>query len=1851
MPRPIFNEEDYFNNPDKFVFPFVIQEKNKERTIITYNKGQYGESLRRYHERALEWFNDSFAERNEHSFAYHKGVRCADALKEHLKSNFFIKLDIHKFFESITEELFFEKYGEYFNKKITNMIKCCFYKGSLSIGFVTSPSISDFFMKGFDKKIENYVKEHPETHYSRYSDDILLSSEETDDDKSLNDLFSLVKKELKALKLEINPKKLFKTKLSYQEHNSISYLGLGISKLDDIDNKVTISKRYILFLLSLIKKNKKYGSKCKGLLDEINSRVAYLAYNSPISYARFQKKHLNTFGVEYEFTPRKPLDRVQPLAANELPNFGEYAQMFEFELHDKISNTKKYGFTKLDAITIKKYLCRTEQVVTIPKFVDSIGPGAFRFHPEVKEIIFEGNIKHIANSAFERCDALKKIVLPDSLRYIGKSAFQFCHDLSEIVVPKRIKTIEPYTFNNTGLKNIILPEGLKEIRQSAFEGCELNTITLPASLEVLGSYAFQRCKNLTSIAFSEGLLKIDNSAFANCTNLKEVILPESLLEIEPHVFDGCDRLQRVVIPDNVVSIRDNAFDNCPILNDIVINNNRVFSLNKNGDLIETATEKIILYRSNVIDSSMKAIPDDAFAGSTISKVVIPEGVTTIGNGAFMGCYLLKEVKLPSTLKTIGGAAFMGCISLKKIIIPEGVKIININAFANCTKLEKVVLPEGLITIGENAFDNDQLLKDINVPNSVSKIDKHAFKYCYSIKKLFLSENVKKLHKKAFYGCSYSLESIKVSPLNTVLTSGQNSNTIIVRKTGELILGCKNSRIEEGVNIIYNHAFVNCLGLKKVVLPKSTTIIQKGAFKGCLDLEKVDLGNVYTIDKNAFEGDEKIVDINLPETLTKLGEGAFLGTNIKALSIPASLGNYVLNDRTFNLDVIEVLHISAAMKQIAASGKFYLPNLKKVTVDKNNDTYGDDGCDIIRSIQTGDIVLGSAYAKIPSGKEAYHIRPYAFSNIRGLKKIVVPKNCILDNECFAGCPDLKEVVIESEFAIPAGAFRDCSKLEKVTFNAKTTVIGDWAFANCGSLKSISLPPSLNRIGRYSFCNAALKEINIPNKVETIDMNAFAGCSKLKDISLSNNLKMIGNSAFAMCSSLEKIVIPNKVKAFGSSMFNECKNLKEIVFPKSLTVIPVSAFRKCNSLKEIVLPKSISEICSNAFADCEALEKVVMADKVKKIDNGAFISCKSLKSINLSSSLESIYVSAFKGCTSLRSIDLPDSLIIVSSSAFAESGIESVSFGKKLVSLGETVFKESKKLKKVSFAKDSDLKVIPGEAFYGCSALEEVILPNKLVEIGKLAFAECPKLKPVKLPESLEIIRNSAFAFDTRIKEIYLPRALTIFNNNAYYGCGINKITVHKLNKYFQSINDNTLIIKKHKVTEKPALMLGTKKSIIPEDVTLICASAFVEVDDKREELVIPKNVEVIGQNAFKGWNSLKRLTLLGDNVKEFHQWAFRDSPLENFVLPRNTMVVGTQAFSKTKIKKLHLDKNVCSFSTDAFDFSELETILVNDDNEHYTSLNANALIRKKDKTVVLTCRNSSLLPEGVESISSMTNYPSYDEVFIPQSLERISYAALKDVDVKKFKVDKKNPYFITDKNGTALIRRREMALVHYSKDGILPEGIKDIFDFSLNENAKKLYIPSSLKNITDIANLELSNIEEIEVSKDNPYFDSRDNCNAIIDSKTNTLLVASKNTVIPESVHKIARGAYVGRGITKIYIPKQIDYIDLAAFSTLQRYESIKVDKDNPVFALENRRNLIVNKNYSNNPGAILYRFMLTIDQLKVTKTPKVLRVAYSGEEYDGLTKEERAKLNNKSITPKPRGLKDEIVLPENDLPF
>ena len=120
--------EDYLKNPDKFVYPFEIEEKNKTRTIVTYKKNINGEMFRKFHEQLLVELENNFKSSNL-SFAYKKGYCTKDAVEKHLKSNLFIKLDISSFFESISFEKFKDKI------KPTNFdiksLECCFYKDNL----------------------------------------------------------------------------------------------------------------------------------------------------------------------------------------------------------------------------------------------------------------------------------------------------------------------------------------------------------------------------------------------------------------------------------------------------------------------------------------------------------------------------------------------------------------------------------------------------------------------------------------------------------------------------------------------------------------------------------------------------------------------------------------------------------------------------------------------------------------------------------------------------------------------------------------------------------------------------------------------------------------------------------------------------------------------------------------------------------------------------------------------------------------------------------------------------------------------------------------------------------------------------------------------------------------------------------------------------------------------------------------------------------------------------------------------------------------------------------------------------------------------------------------------------------------------------------------------------------------------------------------------------------------------------------------------------------------------------------------------------------------------------------------
>ena len=297
--------DNYLARPDDYVFPFEIHEENgKVRTIITYKDNTEGHQLREIHTYIAEHISP-FYQTSKHSYAYKKGCNCLQAVNAHLSSNMFIKLDISSFFETITKELFLSHYKKLFNQsgikhRWWKLLDSVFYKGHLSLGFVTSPIISDIYLSEFDKKIEEYLSHKKHLVYSRYSDDILISSKK-DNWTDLEALFEKIQDELVKFDLTVNKKKTKKVELNDKDFNSITFLGLNISKAVEGGNKITISKNFILFTLYLLKRfYNKEETDNPYLRSRILSRVMYMRKTAPRSYQRFLRKHINAFNKEYK---------------------------------------------------------------------------------------------------------------------------------------------------------------------------------------------------------------------------------------------------------------------------------------------------------------------------------------------------------------------------------------------------------------------------------------------------------------------------------------------------------------------------------------------------------------------------------------------------------------------------------------------------------------------------------------------------------------------------------------------------------------------------------------------------------------------------------------------------------------------------------------------------------------------------------------------------------------------------------------------------------------------------------------------------------------------------------------------------------------------------------------------------------------------------------------------------------------------------------------------------------------------------------------------------------------------------------------------------------------------------------------------------------------------------------------------------------------------------------------------------------------------------------------------------------------------------------------------------------------
>ena len=227
-------------------------------------------------------------------------------------------------------------------------------------------------------------------------------------------------------------------------------------------------------------------------------------------------------------------------------------------------------------------------------------------------------------------------------------------------------------------------------------GNQIRSVLMENGVTGIGNFAFFECISLTSMTIPDSVTCIGNCAFKDCSSLASVTIPDSVASIGVYAFCGCTSLKSVTIPDSVTSIGDYAFGFCTSLTGIWVDG---------GSSHYFSDASGVLFNK---DKTVLAQCPGAFSGS----YVIPDGVTSINDAAFVNCTSLTSVTIPDGVTNIGYEVFAGCTSLTNMVLPNGVTRIGAEAFEWCTSMKNITIPDGVMSIGYDAFLNCKSLTNV-----------------------------------------------------------------------------------------------------------------------------------------------------------------------------------------------------------------------------------------------------------------------------------------------------------------------------------------------------------------------------------------------------------------------------------------------------------------------------------------------------------------------------------------------------------------------------------------------------------------------------------------------------------------------------------------------------------------------------------------------------------------------------------------------------------------------------------------------------------------------------------------------------------------------------------------------------------------------------------------------------------------------------------------------------------------------------------------------------------------------------------------------------------------------------------
>jgi hypothetical protein len=706
--------------------------------------------------------------------------------------------------------------------------------------------------------------------------------------------------------------------------------------------------------------------------------------------------------------------------------------------------------------------------------------------------------------------------------------------------------------------------------------------------------------------------------------------------------------------------------------------------------------------------------------------------------------------------------------------------------------------------------------------------------------------------------------------------------------------------------------------------------------------------------------------------------------------------------------------------------------------------------------------------------------------------------------------------------------------------KVTQISSFAFQGCKELTSVSLPEGIKVLPNYS----------------------FSGCSSLTSISIPATVSSIGEGVFGGCSSLIDIVLPENVTTIGSYTFQNCQALQTINIPESVTAIGSYAFQNCQALQIIIIPEGVTTISKYMFSGCSNLTSISLPESLSKIESFAFENCKSLNAINLPQGLNTFGTNLFENCASLTSITLPDHFIITERSFAGCKNLTSIISSGGLKSVGDYAFRGCTSLTDI-------VCISAGEgAFSGCSGLQSITIPNgdRSGGFGKNAFYGCTGLKKVIIkdisnwcktwfgsPESnpLYYAQHLFSDEDTEIKDLYIGRDIYDINDYVFYKAEyINNI--HILQDTPPTIKENTFgntcytwtdvfVPAETKEQYQNADYWKNFKSISEIDYTTEYDGVMYRVLSESEAETIANKDRYSGDVVIAD-----SVTISGKEYRVIAVGGFaRSANLTSVTIPNSVTTIKDFAFAYCNaLSSISIPNSVTIIESEAF-------------------MNCSAL------TSVSLGNNLTII--GQRAFENCTGLTS---ITIPNSVTTIGGGAFRNCS---------GIASITFPNSLRMISSQAFSNCSGLKSLSLPNGITTLESraFENCTGLTSIYIPSSVNNIggsgyiNGNAFIGCSGLESIIVSDESTTFDSRDNCNAIIETATNTFIVGCKNSFIPENVTTIANYAYSNCELTAIYIPSSVKSIGTYVFDYCSGLKSIVVSDDNTVYDSRDNCNAII----------------------------------------------------------------------------